>query len=711
MAKTLMVVPSGPRVGLTSACLGLLRALDERGVHVGFFKPLGQPRGDGSPDVSPQLVRGLTALHVEDAMPAQQMEELLSSGGIDAVLEEVVTRWQPAAYDHDVVVTEGLNPGPTQIYSGRVNQAMARALNADVVLVGAFPPADEGGASSAPGGAVAAVRAEAVDHLAEILSITKATYATGETSRVVGCIVTRVPTEDPDTMDLLTAALDRRGLRLLAAIPYRAELAQPRVRDLVRETGCRVVNEGDLDRRIKGTSVFAQAVPGGLRVLTEGELIVVPGDRHEVLMAASLAALGGTPLAALLLSAGVEPDPTIWELCRAAVATGLPVLVTDVMTYDAVTLVQDIDIELTADDLPRGEAVMAHGAASFDDEVVEGVLSAPDARRLSPAAFRHRLVELARRADARIVLPEGLEPRTLRAAVECAHRGIARPVLLGSPDAVRQRIAHLGLELPAHLEIVDPEEVAERYVAPLAALRAHKGWTENVARERLLSDPITVGTMMLQQGEVAGLVSGAEHTTAHTVRPALQILGTAPGSSLVSSVFFMCLPDEVLVYGDCAINPSPTADQLADIAISSARSAAAFGIEPRVAMISFSTGESGRGSDVEKVVEATRIVRERAPDLAVDGPLQYDAAASTSVGKSKRPGSSVAGRATVFVFPDLDTGNTTYKAVQRSADVISIGPMLQGLARPVNDLSRGALVEDIVYTIALTAVQAGASAG
>ena len=249
--------------------------------------------------------------------------------------------------------------------------------------------------------------------------------------------------------------------------------------------------------------------------------------------------------------------------------------------------------------------------------------------------------------------------------------------------------------------------MAEEYVAPLAELRAHKGWSEQVARESLAS-PITLGTMMLQRGEVDGLVSGAEHTTADTVRPALQILGTEPGSSLVSSVFFMCLPDEVLVYGDCAINPNPTAEQLADIAIQSARSAAAFGIEPRVAMISFSTGESGSGSDVQKVVEATQLVRERAPELAVDGPLQYDAAASTSVGRSKRPGSAVAGRATVFVFPNLDSGNTTYKAVQRSADVISIGPMLQGLAQPVNDLSRGALVEDIVYTIALTAVQAAA---
>jgi phosphate acetyltransferase len=705
MTRALLVVPTGPHVGLTSACLGLLRALDERGVRVGFLKPLGQPRGDGTPDASAELVRGLTSLRPADPLPSSTLEELLASGGVDAVLEEVVDRSQPVFQEHDVVVTEGLNPGPTQIYSGRLNQAIAKALDADVVLVAAFP-SDTWGSQSSEADRTAEAQTDAVEHLAEALAITAATYSAGERSRVVGCVVTRVP-GDETVGALLRAALQRRGLRLLAAVRFRADLTHPRVKDLVRQTGVRTLSEGDLGRRIKQVSVFAQSVPGGLRVLTEGRLVVVPGDRHDVIMAACLAALSGTPLAALLLTVGLEPDPAVWELSKAATETGLPILVTDEATYDTAMRVREIDVDLSADDLERAELVMAHGASAFDDQVISGVLSAPEARRLSPAAFRYRLVDLARKADARIVLPEGLEPRTLRAAVECAERGIARPVLLGRPDAVQSLCRNLGLAMHDAIEIVDPIAVAERYVAPLAALRAHRGWTEDMARERL-ADPITVGTMMLALDEVAGLVAGAEHTTAHTVRPALQILGTAPGSQLVSSVFFMCLPDEVLVYGDCAINPSPSATELADIAIQSASSAAAFGIEPRVAMISFSTGESGSGSDVEKVVEATRLVRERAVALAVDGPLQYDAATSASVGQSKRPGSEVAGRATVFVFPDLDTGNTTYKAVQRSADVVSIGPMLQGLAKPVNDLSRGALVDDIVYTIALTAVQAGA---
>jgi phosphate acetyltransferase len=282
--------------------------------------------------------------------------------------------------------------------------------------------------------------------------------------------------------------------------------------------------------------------------------------------------------------------------------------------------------------------------------------------------------------------------------------GIARCVLLGEPGEVVAQAEAQGLTLPEELEVIDPAAVSERYVDALVEARRHKGMTPDIARNQL-DDPITLGTMMLRLDEVDGMVAGAVHTTAATLRPALQLLGPAPGAQLVSSVFFMCLPDEVVIYGDCAVNPDPDAEQLADIAVQSAASARRFGIEPRVAMISFSTGTSGSGADVVKVTEATRLVREREPDLLVDGPLQYDAAAIASVARSKAPGSPVAGRANVFVFPDLNTGNTTYKAVQRSADVISIGPMLQGLAKPVNDLSRGALVEDIVYTIAITAIQ------
>jgi phosphate acetyltransferase len=710
MARTLLVVPTAASGGLARTCLGLVRALDRRGVNVAFVKPVAQPRPDGGPDRSIALAAAITAQRPPDPLSTAQLEHQLGAGGLDVVLEKIVAIWQPVHDRSDVVVVEGLSPGPARLYASRLNQALARALDADVLLVGSWPAAaaasgeDRAARTAEPG---PGPTAGTVESTAETLAITASGYWSGEHARVVGCVVNGLQATDPSVAAQLAKTLARRGLRLIAAVPHRPELTWLRVRDLVRELNPRVLNEGDLARRIKNVAVFAQGVPGGLRVLTEGRLVVVPGDRHDVVMAAGLAALSGTRLSALLFTAGIEPDPRVWEIAQAARATGLPILVVDDNSYETATRVRDLDPGLPIDDLERIEGVVDTIADALDASWLESLPGGSRPRRLSPAAFRYQLVELARAADACVVLPEGTESRVVQAAVACAERCIARSVLLGPPDQVTELVRSLGLRLPDGVTVVDPRAVAERYVTPLAQLRSHRGWTEEMARDHL-ADPIMVGTMMLQQGAVDGMVAGAVHTTAATVRPALQILGTKPGSRLVSSVFFMCLPDEVVIYADCAINPRPDAEDLADIAIQSAESARAFGIEPRVAMISFSTGTSGTGSDVDKVAEATRIARDREPDLAVDGPLQYDAAAIASVGHSKRPGSAVAGRANVFIFPDLDTGNTTYKAVQRSANVVSVGPMLQGLAKPVNDLSRGALVDDIIYTLALTAIQSRA---
>ena len=360
----------------------------------------------------------------------------------------------------------------------------------------------------------------------------------------------------------------------------------------------------------------------------------------------------------------------------------------------------------TAERLNMAKASFAGRAVEFGGVIgAPAALAAPQAVRLSPAQFRFNMMEAARKADKRIVLPEGAEPRTVEAAVICHEKGIARCVLLAKRAEVEAVAQARGLTLPASLEIIDPDTLIEQYVAPMCELRKSKGLTPEDARKQL-QDTVVLGTMMMAQNDVDGLVSGAVHTTANTIRPALQLIKTAPGASIVSSVFFMLLPGQVLVYGDCAVNPNPTPEQLAEIAIQSADSAKAFGIEPRVAMISYSTGTSGAGPDVDAVAQAVAIAKEKAPNLAIDGPLQYDAASVADVAKSKAPNSPVAGKATVFVFPDLNTGNCTYKAVQRNANVLSVGPMLQGLRKPVNDLSRGALVEDIVYTIALTAIQA-----
>jgi phosphate acetyltransferase len=688
MARSLLVAPVADHAAMARTCLGLLRALDRRGVKVAYVKPVAQPRADGRPDQSSELVAAITALRPPEPIATAQLEELLGEGELDVVLEKIVAAWKPVYGGSDVVVIQGLSSGPSRLYASSLNQALARALDADVVLTGSWP---------ADGDA---------EELAEQFAIAASGYMAGEQARVVGCVIHGVPAADAAAG--LRTELARRQLAVAAAVPYRPELTWPRIRDLVRHLRPQVLHEGDMSRRIRDVGVFAAGIPGGLHALDTGRLVVVPGDRHDVIMAAYLTELSGTHLAGLLLSTGTVPDPRISKLTRATSAAGLPVLLVPDDSYQTATRVRDLDPGLPADDLERIESVTDNIADALDPSWLESLTGASRSRRLSPAAFRYQLTELARAADALIVLPEGTEPRTIRAAVACAERGIARCLLLGSPDKVAVRAGRLGLRLPEGVTVLDPQAIAERYVAPLAELRRHKGWTEDVAREHL-ADPVAVGTMMLHQGEVDGLVSGAVHTTASTVRPALQIIGPKPGARLVSSVFFMCLPDEVVVYGDCAINPQPDAEDLADIAIQSAASARMFGIEPRVAMISFSTGTSGTGSDVDKVAEATRIVREREPDLLVDGPLQYDTAAIASVGQAKRPGSQVAGRASVFVFPDLDTGNTTYKAVQRSARVVSIGPMLQGLAKPVNDLSRGALVEDIIYTIALTAIQARAT--
>ena len=341
----------------------------------------------------------------------------------------------------------------------------------------------------------------------------------------------------------------------------------------------------------------------------------------------------------------------------------------------------------------------------IDIQKLKHFLDAREERRFSPPAFRNQLVKRARKANRRIILPEGEEPRTVVAANIAMKRGIANCVLLGEVDKIHEVASAQGIDFNEEIEIIDPQLIRDQYVNSLVELRKHKGVTPEIAKQKL-QDNVVLGTMMLQSDEVDGLVSGAIHSTSDIVRAALQLIKTMPGTNLVSSVFFMCLPEQVLVYGDCSVNTNPTAEELAEIAIQSAESAIAFGIVPRVAMISYSTGHSGKGADVVKVFDAVNIVRDKRSDILIDGPLQYDAAFEPEVAMIKSPNSQVAGRATVYVFPDLNTANTVYKAVQRTGNIVCMGPMLQGLRKPVNDLSRGCSVEDIVFTIALTAIQA-----
>lgn len=386
---------------------------------------------------------------------------------------------------------------------------------------------------------------------------------------------------------------------------------------------------------------------------------------------------------------------------------GKTVIETDNNMWQVVASLTEISPDLSSDDTERRDYAMAEGAKAYGDDILNKILEIDATRTplMSPAAFRYKLTELARAAHKRIALPEGDEPRTVCAAAKVAAMGIATPVLFGKKENILKVAQEQGVTLGDGVEFIDPDEVRTNYVDRLVELRKKKGMTPEQALE-MLQDNVALATMLIERNEVDGLVSGAVHTTANTIRPPLQIIKTAPGASLVSSVFFMLMPEQVYVFGDCAINPNPKPEEIAEIAIQSADTAKTFGIDPRVAMVTYSTVNSGKGPDIDTVIEATRIAKEKRPDLCIDGPLQYDAAVMENVAAQKAPNSKVAGKATVFIFPSLEVGNVVYKAVQRSADLVSIGPMLQGMRKPVNDLSRGALVDDIIYTIAITAIQA-----
>ena len=710
MPTTLLVAPAGRHVGLTTACLGIVRALDRQGLRVTFVKPIAG-RGE---DHSVELVK--LGAHLSPPAPIirQVAEELLAHGDDQTLMEQVVDLAGRVARGADVVVAEGMVPEPGMVYSTRVNALMLRALDAELVLVAA--PRDQSPAEVA--GAVA---------------IAARGYGALVGGRTVGCILNRVcegpsarqhlevdglgPTGGPcegcpgmtASEELLAehrSALAAEGLRPVAMVPCNVELAAPRTSDVAQALSARVLYPGEArTRRVRDVAVCAMTVSNALKALKPGTLVICPGDRNDVLLAAAMMATSGTALAGVLLTGGLEPDAGVLSLCKKAFDGGLPLLSVEDGSYGAATKVSTVSPEIPSDDRERVERTMNFVADRIDGEWLRSFGASSREPRLSPPAFRHRLIEAARADLKRIVLPEGAEPRTVTAASTIESRGIAHCVLLGQPDEIREVAMRQGVTLPAGIEIIDAAKVAGRYVEPLVERRKAKGMTPELAAQEL-SDTIMIGTMMMALGEADGLVSGAVHTTAHTIRPALQIIKTAPGCNLVSSVFFMCLPEQVLVFGDCAVNPNPTAEQLADIAIQSAQSALAFGIPARVAMLSYSTGTSGAGEEVEKVKKATDIAQGLRPDLLIDGPLQYDAAVMPDVARQKAPRSKVAGQATVFVFPDLNTGNVTYKAVQRSAGVVSMGPMLQGLAKPVNDLSRGCLVEDIVFTIILTAIQA-----
>jgi len=676
--RTFFLSATEPNVGLTSVSLGLLRALQRRGLKVAFFKPVTKHSPESEPSVL--FARSICqAVSTPDPLSLQVVTQQVTSGKTAEVLEDIVSLAMSSAKDADVLVVEGIHTDPTRAFIPQLSSDISRSLQADVILV----------ASGAD--------AEGIAHTQYMIARIR-----NSGRHVEGVIFNRVGID----FDEAAVASQLSGVPIFGVVRENPELSAPRTLDVARYLGAEVMIEGDIvTRRVRDTVLCARSVAEVIPRLKPGVLVISAGDRDDVMLATALAASNGIELAGLVLTHNSFISPRIQRFGAMAFNSGLPVLRTDGDSFGTAARVSRLPLAVPQDDHTRMNLVIDSVVEQLDASAICAGLDNAASTHMSPPAFRYQLMQKARAANKRIVLPEGDEPRTIRAAVICTEKGLARCVLLGKRQVIESVASAIGVELPAGLEILDPTEIAGRFVEPMVALRKSKGLTAPQALASL-EDTVVLGTMMLAVDEVDGLVSGAVHTTANTIRPALQLIKTAPGSNIVSSCFFMLMPDQVLVYADCAVNPDPKAEELAEIAKQSADSARALGIDPKVAMISYSTGSSGSGDDVEKVRAATELAKSRWPDLVIDGPMQYDAASVKEVAAQKAPGSAVAGQATVFVFPDLNTGNTTYKAVQRSANVVSVGPMLQGLRKPVNDLSRGALVDDIVFTIALTAIQA-----
>ncbi|WP_250505266.1 phosphate acetyltransferase [Bowdeniella massiliensis] len=680
MANSIYVASPEGETGKSTIALGLVDMFTKRVGKVGIFRPVVRT-GERDALVELLLQRDSADIAYDDVVGVTY-EELHRDA--DEALAQIVQAYRAIESKCDLVVIIGSDytdvAGPAEL---AFNARIAANLGAPVLLT-------VRGAGRTP------------DEIRQVAELAVSEISAGHAS-VVGVVVNRA---DGDEADIRQALGDARPVWVLPEVPL---LTAPTVDDLKRALNGTVLSgdEALFDREAESLLVCGMGVEHILERLREGQVAIAAGDRSELLISllAAHAAEGFPSLAGIILNGGYQPDEIVTELVS-GFASKLPIITCDTNTYETAQIVATTRGGLTTRTQRKVDIALQLADTHLPADELAQLLEVSEPSVVTPLMFEAELLERAKRANKHIVLPEGEDDRILRAASTLLARGTARLTILGIESQIRARAAELGLDIDA-ATILDPatSDYLPEFAAEYTKLRAHKGMTEDRAKE-IVRDVSYFGTLMVHLGYADGMVSGATHTTAHTIKPSFEIIKTAPGTSIVSSVFLMLLADRVLVYGDCAVNPDPTAEQLADIAISSAATAEQFGIDPRTAMLSYSTGSSGFGADVDKVREATAIVRERAPEMLVEGPIQYDAAVDAAVASTKMPDSKVAGRATVFIFPDLNTGNNTYKAVQRSAGAVAVGPVLQGLNKPVNDLSRGALVHDIVNTVAITAIQA-----
>jgi phosphate acetyltransferase len=626
------------------------------------------------------------AFHRKDA------QKLISLGKTDELLDQVIGQYKELEKKSDFILCEGtdfLSEGSA--FEFGVNVQIAKNLGSSVLIIG---------------------RGDLGRSVEDILSPIQLAIENfhEQDYEVLGAIVNRA---DMGISYELLKAMEKQlpaDNLLLSIIPSNELLKSPTVKEIAQQLHAEVLYGEDLlDNQVFRYSVAAMQLPNFLDAITDHCLVITPGDRGEIVLGTLEAHLSKNypKIAGVVLTAGLKPSSSILKLLD-GLPQSIPILSVKDNTFQAATRIDQINTYITPDNKAKIHESLHLFEQYVDLRKLEEKTSAVIARGMTPRMFQYMLTQKAKSDKKHIVLPEAEDERILKAADILLKQDIVRITLLGEPEEIYKKINRLGLDLDnADLQIIQPQESPqfEEYAATFQELRKKKGVNMDMARDAM-SDRAYFGTMMVYQGDADGMVSGAIHTTQHTIRPALQFVKTKPGFSIVSSVFFMCLDDRVLVYGDCAINPNPNAQELAEIAISSAQTAAAFGIEPKVAMLSYSSGQSGKGADVDVVREATERVKEKQPDLKVEGPIQYDAAVDPEVGAKKIPGSEVAGKASVLIFPDLNTGNNTYKAVQRETGAVAIGPVLQGLNRPVNDLSRGCTITDIVNTVIITAIQA-----
>ncbi|MET9530359.1 MULTISPECIES: phosphate acetyltransferase [unclassified Streptomyces] len=666
--------------------LGVMELLTRQVDRVGIFRPLVHD----APDRMFELLRSRYRLSQDPAsvygMDYHEASALQAEQGTDELVSHLVGRFHEVARAYEVVLVLGTDFSGTQLPDElSLNARLANEFGASVITV-------VGGKGQTP----ESVRSEtrnayrAYEALGcDVITMAVNRVAPGDRAELAGQLAAQLPVP-------------------CSVLPDEPALAAPTVAQISHALGGTVLlgDEAGLARDALDFVFGGAMLPNFLNALTPGCLVVTPGDRSDLVVGSLAAHSAGTPpIAGVLLTLDERPGEEILTLAG-RLAPGTPVVAVTGGSFPTAGELFALEGRMDAATPRKAETALGLFERHVDTAELLDRLSVARSGRVTPMMFEHDLLETARADRRRVVLPEGTEERVLRAADILLRRGVCDLTLLGDPETVRRRAADLGIDL-SRAEVTDPEtsELRQRFAEVYAKLRAHKGVTVELAHD-VVADASYFGTLMVQEGLADGMVSGAVHSTAATIRPAFEIIKTKADASIVSSVFFMCLADKVLVYGDCAVNPDPDDRQLADIAIQAAATAAQFGVEPRIAMLSYSTGTSGSGADVDKVRRATELVRAARPDLLIEGPIQYDAAVEPSVAATKLPGSAVAGQASVLIFPDLNTGNNTYKAVQRSAGAVAVGPVLQGLRKPVNDLSRGALVEDIVNTVAITAIQA-----